>query len=69
MSEEKQSEAEELYESWVNGNRRHVVEGVMEMSKRKAIQVVAQLIALMGDEDRGVFQRLVDAHRLPGTSR
>lgn len=67
--EPKQTEAEELFESWDNGNRGHVVEEVMEMPKRKAIQVTVQLTALMSEEERGVFQRLVDAYRLPGMKR
>ena len=52
---------DELYESWVNGNRTWVVTQIIEQrSKRAAAQMAAALAGLMSDSDRDVFTRLLE---------
>lgn len=40
--------AEELAESWVNGNRKDVIEAIERMPKKKAFAVLAQVYHCLG---------------------
>ena len=52
---------DELYESWINGNRTWVVTQIIEQrSKRAAAQMAAALAGLLSDADRDVFTRLLE---------
>lgn len=51
--------AKELAESYINGNRLHVRDELLRLSKRDALLVFANLIPVLSDDDNVVLRRLL----------
>jgi len=54
------AESEELAESFINGNRNHVVQQLMEMPKGYGLDVAMRVYELLGEGDRRVLFKLVN---------
>jgi hypothetical protein len=51
---------EQLLETWINGNRKDVVEYLLTMKKPRAIHMAVRLALRMTSEDREVFLKLIE---------
>ena len=50
---------DELYESWANGNRKHVVDTVCDWTGAKAVLAGMLLDRAMGYDDRMILNRML----------